>query len=156
MNKKEKSLIIILGIVTILVIILIIVFSKNKMNLEDQPEANIETNAEKYVAELSNGTRLNVSEQLNAKKTYKSLEITNIQYTEKDGESLLLADITNKGTTTHETEIVKITILGENDEIITEIKPIIGEVKAGETIKLNASITADIVNAKDFTIEEIN
>ena len=67
--------------------------------------------------------------------------------------SVLLADVTNNGTTRHEVEIVKITILGDNGEVITEIKPIIGEIEPGETIQLNASITADVANAKDFTIE---
>ena len=38
----------------------------------------------------------------------------------------------------------------------TEIKPVLGKVKAGETIKLNATITADVANAKDFEIEGLN
>ena len=67
--------------------------------------------------------------------------------------SVLLADVKNTGSTTHEAEIVKITILGENGEVITETKPVIGKVEPGETIKLNATITADVVNAKDFKIE---
>ena len=67
--------------------------------------------------------------------------------------SVLLADVTNNGTSAHEPELVKITILGDNEEVITEIKPVIGDIEPGETVQLNASITADVANAKDFRIE---
>ena len=96
---------------------------------------------------------MNTSEDFNNTKTYGNLTISNIQYTERNGQSVLLADVTNNGSTRHEVEIVKITILGENNEVITEIKPVIGDIEPGETIKLNASISADVANARDFTIE---
>lgn len=67
--------------------------------------------------------------------------------------TVLLADVTNKGSTTHENEIVKITILGENDEELSTTKPVIGKIEPGETVKINATITADVANAKDFRIE---
>ena len=87
-------------------------------------------------------------------KTYKDLEISNIQFTEKNGSSVLLADVTNKGSETHEKETVKI-IITEEDGSKTEVRALIGEIKAGETVKLNTSMTADKVNAKDFEIQEI-
>ena len=86
---------------------------------------------------------------------YGELEISNIQYTEQNGKTVLLADVTNKGNTTHENEIVKITILGENGEEITTTKPVIGKMEPGETVKINATITADVSNAKDFKIEAV-
>ena len=113
-------------------------------------------NEERYTTMLDDGTKINTSEEFNNEKTYGNLSISNIQYTEKDGMSVLLADVTNNGSTKHEPEIVKITILGENGEVITEIKPVIGDIEPGETIKLNASITADVTNAKDFKIEAAN
>ena len=67
--------------------------------------------------------------------------------------TVLLADVTNKGTTNHELEMVKITILDQNGEAITEIRPLIDAMAPGETVQINASITADVSNAKDFTIE---
>ena len=160
MNSNEKRWIGLLIAVVLIAVILIVALvnanGKEDENLGNPNNGETSQNVqdeEKYTAELSDGTKINTSEDFNKTKTYGDLEITNIQFTNKDGMTVLLADVTNKGTTKHESEVVKITILGENGEEITEIKPVIGEIEAGETIKLNASITADIANAKDFRIE---
>ena len=81
----------------------------------------------------------------------ESQEETNTEkYT---GVTVLLADVKNPGPSTHEREVVKITILGENGEVITDTLGVIGEIKAGGSYQLNASFTADVSNAKDFKIE---
>lgn len=160
MNKNERRWIILLVAVVIIAIVFFVLLkvgnkgdTGNAGEGQDVTTTNEVANEEKYTEQLEDGTKLNTSEEFNSNKTYGNLEIGNVQYTSKDGVSVLLADVTNKGTTKHESEVVKITILGENGEEITEIKPVIGEIEAGETIKLNASITADIANAKDFRIE---
>ena len=158
MSKKEKRWIIILVAIAIIAIVFLVVKMSNKEETgEGGTPQNVSTNEaaneERYTEQLEDGTKLNTSEEFNSSKTYGELEIENVQYTSKDGLSVLLADVTNRGTTTHESEVVKITILGEDGEEITEIRPVIGEIEPGETIKLNASITADIANAKDFRIE---
>lgn len=145
---QPKVIIIILLLVTILLTILLLSNLKNDKNDEVGELEN-----EIYTEKLKDGTKINVSKEFNKTKNYKGLEISNIQFTEKNGMSVLLADIKNLGNTRHEAEIVKITILGENGEKIAEISPVIGDVELGETIKLNASITADVTNAKDFKIE---
>ena len=158
MNSNEKRWIILLVVVVVIAIVLIVALRGNKGRKEQIDQGagqEIEANEEKYTEELADGTKINTSEEFNSTKKYGNLEISNIQYTEKDGMSVLLADVKNTGSTKHEVEVVKITILGENGETITEIKPIIGEIEAGETIKLNASITADVTNAKDFKIEAV-
>ncbi len=153
MSKNEKRGIILLVAVVIIAIVLIVGLSNSKKKEEIQQEEETAVNEEKYTTVLDDGTKLNTSEEFNNSKTYGNLTISNVQYTEKNGMSVLLADVTNNGSTKHEVEIVKITILGENGEVITQIKPVIGEIEPGETIKLNASITADVANAKDFKIE---
>ena len=137
---------------------------KNNTNLdtqqgqmqEQEQDKEIEEEEQKdtYATKLEDGTRLNTSSELKETKTYKDLEISNIQFTEKNGSSVLLADVTNKGSETHEKETVKI-IITEEDGSKTEVRALIGEIKAGETVKLNTSMTADKVNAKDFEIQEI-
>lgn len=153
MNKNEKRWIILLIAVVIIATILLVVLLINKDNNNEEEKDQQIINEEKYVTELEDGTKLNTSEELRSKKTYGNLSISNVQYTEKDDVSVLLADVTNNGKTTHEVEIVKITIYGENEEIITVIEPVIGKIEPGETIKLNAAILADVANAKDFKIE---
>ena len=158
MNSNEKRWIVLLVTVVVIAVVLIVVLIGNKGRKEQIDQGagqEIEVNEEKYTEELADGTKINTSEEFNSTKKYGNLEISNIQYTEKDGMSVLLADVKNTGSTKHEVEVVKITIIGENGETITEIKPIIGEIEAGETIKLNASITADVTNAKDFKIEAV-
>ena len=152
MKKSEKKWIMLLIGIS-LVIILIIGLSLQGGKTEE--EKTEEVNEEKYTTELSDGTKINTSEELNKEKTYGNLKIGNIQYTEQEGMSVLLTDVTNTGSTKHEMEIVKITIIGENDEVITEINAIIEEIEPGETVQLNASITADVSNAKDFKIEAV-
>ena len=156
MSRNEKRWIILLVAVVIIAIVFFVVITRG--NKEDggntqNTTTNEVVNEEKYTEQLEDGTKLNTSEEFNSSKTFGNLEIGNVQYTSKDGMSVLLADVKNNGTTTHEKEIVKITILGDNGEVITEIKPVIGKIEPGQTIKLNASVTADVANAKDFKIE---
>ena len=155
MNQNEKRWIVLLVAVVIIAVVFFVVLGLKKDDGEDlasNPQ-DVPTE-EQYTVELDDGTKLNTSEQFNSNKKYGDLEISNIQYTTRpDGMTVLLADVTNKGTTNHEVEMVKITILDQNGEAITEIRPIIGKMAPGETVQINASISADVSNAKDFTIE---
>lgn len=167
-NKNEGMWILLLIVVVIIAIGLIVGLGmnkgKNNTNLDTQQgqmqekeqdkEIEEEEQKDTYSTKLEDGTRLNTSSELKETKTYKDLEISNIQFTEKNGSSVLLADVTNKGSETHEKETVKI-IITEEDGSKTEVRALIGEIKAGETVKLNTSMTADKVNAKDFEIQEI-
>ena len=156
MNQNEKRWIVLLVAVVIIAIVFFVELGFRNKDGEDLADnsQNVPTNEEQYTVQLDDGTKLNTSEDFNSNKTYGDLEISNIQYTTRpDGMTVLLADVTNKGTTNHELEMVKITILDQNGEAITEIRPLIDAMAPGETVQINASITADVSNAKDFTIE---
>lgn len=157
MKNNEKKLIIVLIAVLVIggIIVSIAIKNGNKKEKNNKNDINENNNVveEKYVSQLEDGTKLNISEELNETKKYKDLEISNIQYTEKDGMTVLLADVTNVGDTIQKEEIVKIVVLGENGETLTDFKTIIEEIKPGETKQINASVTADFANAKDFKIE---
>ena len=152
MNSNEKRWIVLLIAVLVIAIVLMVVLPNINKDKEEVGEQQPIVNEEKYTTELEDGTKVNTGEEFNSTKTYGNLEISNIQYTEKDGKTVLLADVTNTGSSTHNAEVVKIEIIGENGEIITTTKPIIGDIEPGETIKINATITADVANAKDFKI----
>ena len=157
MNSNEKRWIILLVAVVIIAIVLIVALNLNSgeennvSNTQDQGQ--VQTNEEQYTTELVDGTKINTSEEFNKEKTYKDLTISNIQFTEKDGISVLLADVTNNGSTVHELEVVTITVLGENDEVITELHPVIERIEPGQTAQINSSTNVDVTNAKDFRIE---
>lgn len=158
MNSNGKKWMILLGavIVIVLIVILALIFGdKEEETLQNQNSQSPIANEEEYIKELDDGTKINTSQELNNTKKYKNLEITNIQYTEKDGMTVLLADVKNNGATKHNAEIVKIDILDKNGNVITTGKPVIGDIEPGETIKLNANITGNVVDAKDFRVTEI-
>ena len=155
MNKNEKRWIVLLVAVLVIAVVLIVGLnmSGNKQDTtigQSQTQGTTGTQAGDESTDYA--TRVNTNDDFNATKTYNDLEISNIQFSENNGTSVLLADVTNKGDSTHEQETVKITIVGEDDSETT-VNAIIGTIEPGETIKLNTSMTADVVNAKDFKIE---
>lgn len=159
MNSNEKRWIILLVAVVIIAVVFFIVITninndngENQNNVtQQQPVQN--NNNEQYTTELDDGTKINTSETFGQTKTYNNLEISNIQFTEKDGKSTLLADVKNNGTTIHEPEIVKITLLDENGNAVAELNPAIERIEPGETAQINSMISADVTNVKDFRIE---
>ena len=161
MNEKERKVVVILVAILLVVMVATIVATTkknkkgdNKINKEVQQQVEeVEVNNEKYVEKLDDGTKLNNSTEFNKNKKFKNLEISNIQFTSNGGNSVLLADVKNTSSSVHEMEIVEITILGVNGEVIETLAPVIGTIKPEETIQLNAIATADLVNAKDFIIK---
>ena len=156
MTKKERNVILIIVAVIIAVLIIAIV-AKGNGDKGTKPNTNTTTggqNEEKYATNLVDGTKINNSDNFNKNKKYKNIEISNIQFTYKDGKSVLLADLKNTGSTTQENEIVKITILDENNKEIDVLSPVLPKIEPGQTKPLNVTISgADAVNAKDFKIE---
>ena len=151
MNKNQKRWMILVIIVVAVILILAIVYSRRGEG-EEISQGERGQNEEIYVTELEDGTKLNTSEDFNNEKRYGNLVISNMQYTEQNGMTVMLADVTNEGSTVHEPEIVTITIYGENNEVITELHPAIGRIEPGETIKINATSTADVANARGYEI----
>lgn len=158
MTKNEKKGILILVGVVLVVLVVIVFTMKSGNKAKDtqvstiNPPANV--NSEKYTTNVNKGTKINNSNEFNKIKKYNNIEISNIQYTYEAGRSVLLADIKNTGSTQHNEEIVKVTILDENNQAIDVLIPTIPNLKAGETKQWNIIITGkDSVNAKDFKIE---
>ena len=158
MNNNEKRWIILLIAVVIIAIVLIIVLprvSNNEGEVQRGESEQAKENEEKYTTVLDDGTKVNTGEEFNSTKMYGNLEISNIHFSEQNGSTVLIADVINKGSTRHEEEVVKISIIGENGEVLSTTKPIIGKMDPGETVQINATITADVSNAKNFTIEAV-
>ncbi len=156
MNQDEKRWIVLLVAVIIIAVVFFVVLGIEKNNQENVAEVpqNDQQNEEQYTVELDDGTKLNTSESFNSNKTFGDFEVSNIQYTTRpDGMTVLLADVTNKGDTRYDVQEITIKILDENGEVMTEAHPLIDAMNPGETAKINVSFTADISNAKDFTIE---
>ena len=158
MKQKEKRLIVLLVVVLVIavVVIMFVSMSRNKQETTIGSQSEIQGVTETQVGDnnANTSTRVNTNEGFNAIKRYKDLELSNIQLSENNGTSVLLADVTNKGDGTHEQETVKITIVGE-DESETTVNAIIGTIEPGKTIKINTSMTADVVSGKEIKIEAV-
>lgn len=159
MKKNEVKMILILILVAIIIIAVLVKVRDGKASVSENGNSNgtVETeNAEEtgeFVQVLEDGTKLNTSSKLAETKTFGNYEVSNIQLTEQNGQSLILADVKNIGSAKAETVLIDITLLDKSGNEITTIGGIIGDVEAGETVQLNASATVDFANAYDFSIK---
>ena len=116
-----------------------------------QSQQNTATD-EKFVQVLEDGTKLNKSSKLNETKNVEGIEISNIQFTYKDGQTVLLADVTNNSGKAIDMTLLNIKLLDEQENEIITIGGIISPMQVGETTQLNAGMTMDYANAYDVEI----
>ena len=150
MKKNEKRLILVLLI--ILAILVGIKLKSGKKVETVEPEIEEEEVVEEYVEVLEDGTRLNTSEELSKTKKVDTLEFTNIQLTNQNGQSVLLADVKNTGTASTDVMLVDIIILDKSGAQLGKVSGIVSPLNAGETTQFNTSMTIDYANAYDFQI----
>ena len=91
MNSNEKRWVILLVAVVVIAIIFFVVITninkgdENSQNNVTQQQSVQNTSNEEFTTELDDGTKINTSESFGQTKTYNNLEISNIQFTSKDG-----------------------------------------------------------------------
>ena len=166
--KKEKNLF--LKIVLIAIIVGIIVFiimnivkSKNskegvgqnnqKQNSESQ---QVEENAvkEEFVQQTDDGTKVNVGSKITDDKDVNGLKFTNVQLTEKNNQSTLLADVENAtGKDLTDYTNLDITFLTKDGQEIITVKGILPPLKSGDKTQFNTGLTQDVANAYDIKIK---
>ena len=134
MKSNEKKMIVILLIILIIVLI-IFVETKNK-KAEDNENATIENSYEEPVVEVQeDGTKLNVSSKLNEPKEVNGLKFENIQFTEKSGQTVLLANVTNN-----------------SGKVIEKLNGLLAPLQIGASTQLNISTSLDYSDAYDIKI----
>ena len=151
MKKNEKRMILILLLVLVIAIIIFAVNkNSNKNKGENQTEEN---NTEKYVQVLEDGTKLNTSSELSKAKQVGAYKFENMQLTEQNGQTVLLADVTNTGNTATNMQLVDVTLLDKNGKEIVKVGGIISPLQPGAKTQFNTSMTLDYANTYDFKIE---
>lgn len=156
MRKQEKKMLLILFIIAVIIIGGLLIWKKTSNNTAGSGEVEQSgTNTEQYVQVLEDGSKVNVSETLLKTKTLGNLEIANIQLKETGGITTLLADVTNKGTSTSGSKIIKVEILDKAGNVLSSPRGVIDPIVSGGTVQLNLSVTADVANAYDFRISEV-
>lgn len=154
MKPEEKKLILVLVIITVIVGVVAYFIMRGNNKTNNNNNATIQENvADEYVQTLDDGSRLNVSEELQKTKTLDGLEITNIQLKEIGGVTTLLADVENKTDSKSSEKKIKVKILDKSGNVITVLKGIIDPMNAGEKVQLNIAVSADVANAYNFSVE---
>ena len=151
MKKNEKIMILVL--LAILIIAIIAFVGSKKQNKENKAETANNTVAEEFVQVLEDGTKLNTSEQLSKTKQVGAYKFENMQLTEQGSQTVLLADVTNTGSTATELQLVDVTLLDKNGKEIVTIGGIISPLQPGAKTQFNTSMTLDYANTYDFKIE---
>lgn len=151
MKKLIKNKIIVGILILILVIAIVIVcFAAIKNKEEGKEQEN--KKVEEFVQILDDGTKLNTSKKLQETKIISGLKIQNIQLTNKNSQSVLVADVTNESGKDTDITLLDIIIYDKAGKEIGTIPGIISPMKVGETRQLSAGTTSDYANAYDFKI----
>ena len=151
MKKKRISIKAWIIVAIILIIIIVaVVININKKNKHETTE----NDENSYVEEIADGIKINKSTKLNESKLVNGLLISNIQLTESDGMTTLLADVTNKTEQKTSFKKLRIILLDENENEISSMIAFLNNINAGETTKLNVSTTSNYIKAYDFKVVE--
>ena len=151
MKKKEKRLILIFILVSILIVGIVWLVTRPKTN---------KTNASGSVAQGeftkvdNEGTIVNTSEKINEDREELGFSITNVKLEEKNGETIISARITNKTESNQESFFGNIVLFDKQGNEIGRIPTMVSETQKGESIDIEASITESYVNAYDFKLEK--
>ena len=152
MKKKEKRMILILLVVLIIVIIAFVVNKNSNKNKENENTAEENNTTEEFVQVLEDGTKLNTSEQLSKTKQVGNYKFENMQLTEQGSQTVLLADVTNTGSTATDIQLVDVTLLDKEGKEIVTVGGIISPLQPGASTQFNSSMTLDYANTYDFKI----
>ena len=154
MKKSEKRMILILLVVLIIAIV-VFAISKNANKKNKGNENTVEENntVEEFVQVLEDGTKLNTSEQLSKTKQVGNYKFENMQLTEQGSQTVLLADVTNTGSTTTDIQLVDVTLLDKNGNEIVTVGGIISPLQPVSSTQFNSSMTLDYANTYDFKIK---
>ena len=154
--SKKKMLIVIAIIIVLVIIVVVSILMSNGVNNSNN-KSNVTSNLdkyEKYVQPLEDGSKINVSNKLLETKEYEGLEISNTSLEWKNGVTVLVADVINKGSTTKEQQKIYVVLEDKDKNEITRLSGIIDKVEPGKKVQINITTTKDVANVYDFRIEE--
>lgn len=166
-NKKINFKIIITLLVIIAIIIAgIIIYKNNKKTEQEQGKRQEETTQQEQTeqiglidmnntenAKIENGVKQNTSANILKDRDLNGIAITEIQLNAQEGISHFTATVKNNASTDFAGGVAKITFTNKDGSVYAEMEVYIPEMKAGATNAIDASTTADIANAYDFSIE---
>lgn len=163
-NKKVNFKIIAIVISIFIIIILGVILYKNKTKTkQEQNENQQETTEQERIglidmnntenAKIENGIKQNTSENILKDRNLNGIEITEIQLNAQEGISHFTATVKNNTSKDFAGGVAKITFTNKDGNTYAELEVYIPEMKTEATNSIDASTTADIANAYNFSIE---
>ena len=101
---------------------------------------------------IKDGEKVNTSEKLTKDKEFSGLKVTDIKLQTKKGVSNFTATIENSSKEEYKGGIVTLTFKKSDGTDLAKVEAMIPAIKAGEKNTINASTTADVVNASNVEI----
>ena len=158
MDDRKKKIILLGTAVLIAFIIFVGVRGKedSKETVAQQTEQEVVQTAttDSITKKESDGTVVNTSQKLNENKEIDGFAITNIKFTKKNGETQLVADVTNKTQIAQKGFLADVVLYDASGKEMSRIPASITPTQVGETIEIIASITEDYIGAYDFKLEK--
>ena len=147
MDKKTRNIIIGLIIVVAVIIVIVMIVNSKKDNKES------ELKKEEFTVETANGDKINTSDKLKEAREELGYYISNITLQRKDAQTVFSIQITNRGSKDTSGKLVDIVFLGKNGEE-ARMAMYIRAIKAGQSIRTQATINNDFTNVYNFRLEE--
>ena len=165
MKKEEKKRILILILISVLILAIIWIFTKNTSKkagaLADQTSTTGENKTQQAVEEYNgpltenndDGTVKNISPILSQERKLDNYKISNIKLTKgANNVTRFSADVTNKSEQAQGSVKFDLVLLDKKGNELGRIPGVIIETKSGETIEIRSEINQDYVSAYDFKI----
>ena len=156
MKSSEKKGILILILVSIVIIAVIYGFTRGSKDNNTNTNSSQSSNTEQseFTKTESDGTVVNTSDKFKENKVESGFEISNINFSEKDGHTSLEADVTNMTGSAQGNFMADIVLLDKEGKEQGRIPVAIPETQIGETVGIQAGINDQYANAYNFTLEK--
>ena len=155
MRKSEKRMILILILILVIVIVAwIVIRNRNNETTRIGTGQTMQngTSENSYADVLEDGSKVNVSSKLKQDKEIEGLKITNIEVTEVENVTTLVATVKNETSEKKGGYPVNIKVLDDKGNEIITVGGYISEVEAGGEQKLDVTATFDFSSAYDIEI----
>lgn len=162
LKKIKKNILIILLVIIVLIIGIIFINKKRNIKENEQTITQEETNEfnvnlidmnNTENAEIKDGIKENNSQKLLAEREVQELQITDIRLKAENGISNFTATVKNNTGKDYPGGEIIIKFINKDGSPYAELEAYMPDVKNGGTNTIDASTTADIANAYDYTIE---
>ena len=162
MKSNEKKGILILILVSIVIIAVIYGLTRGSKDNNTNTNSSQSSNTERSQVDASrgeftkteSGTVVNTSDKLKENKVESGFEISNINFSEKDGHTSLEADVTNMTGSAQGNFMADIVLLDKEGKEQGRIPVAIPETQIGETVGIQAGINDQYANAYNFRLEK--